>query len=182
MRTLVSADLQQFLKQNGYNWTGYIAHNTSQATEEYYRCSKWQNDLNNHYIILDKKYNWYEKEGYICVRANKDVRYIIQDDTTLKVYNVLSKGKLQEEVDLSDKWVEFQVKTIPGYAENILRQCKSIQANYPRNVQDRKNLLAKDIERLTRDANKSIDSMAERVDRSKQVEQIINQSKSNLQL
>lgn len=182
MRTLISVDLQKFLNDNGYNWTGYIAQNTSQATEEYYRCSKWQNDLNNHYIILNKTFSWNNQEGYVCVRANKDVRYIIQDDTTLKVYNVLSGGKFSLENDLSDKWVQYQTKIIPGYAENILRQCKSIQANYPRNVQDRKNLLAKDIERLTRDANKSIESMAERVDRSKQVEQIINQSKSDLQV
>ena len=182
MRTLISPDLQQFLKENGYNWTGYIAQNTNQATEEYYRCSKWQNDLNNHYILLGKTYDWDEEEGYICVRANKDVRYIIQDDTTLKIYNVLSGGKISLENDLSDKWIAHQSKIIPGYAENILRQCQSIQANYPRNVQDRKNLLAQDIERLTKEANQSIDSMSKRVERSKHVEQIIHQSKSDLQV
>lgn len=182
MRTLISADLQQFLNENGYNWTGYIAENTSQATEKYYRCSKWQNDLNDHYIILGKTYDWDEEEGYVCVRDNKHVRYIIQDDTTLKVCNRLSGGRLSLEKDLSDKWVEYQVKTIPGYAENILTQCKSIQANYSRKVQDRKNLLAQDIERLTKEANKSIEAMEQRVNRSKQVEQIIHQSKSDLQV
>ena len=140
MRTLISADLQQFLNENGYNWTGYIAENTSQATEEYYRCSKWQNDLNDHYIILGKTYDWDEEKGHVCVRDNKHVRYIIQDDTTLKVCNRLSDGRLSLEKDLSDKWVEYQAKTIPGYTENILTQCKSIQANYSRKVQDRKNL------------------------------------------
>ena len=176
MRTLVAADVQQFLNDNGYDWTGFIALNRGHKSEICFKCGKWRIDFNNCYILLG------QDDGLINVRGNNFIRYIKQDDVTFVIYKRLQDGRLQKEKDLSDNWVEFQTNLIPGYAESILTRCQRIQSNHHVKVQDRKNLLAKDIERLTREANQSIEAMGAEVNKSKHIEQVIYKSKSDLQV
>ena len=175
MGQLVAKNLKEFLKDNGYNWSGYIAEYNGKKVEEYYICDKYKGDLDNRYILLGKQYTWDEDIGWVnVIDDSKHVKYIKQDDITFKVYIATYEGPKLEK-DLSNEWIKYQALNVNGYAQGVLNMERYIQLNYPRDIESKKNLLAQEIERITREANSSIKYMEERVARSKEVEEVLSE-------
>ena len=171
---LQQINFNEFLKDNGYEWSGYIAENNGSRYEKYYKCDENENNLNNMYILLGSASDWDEESGWVRVVEDRAVKYIRQDHITFKVYNATYDGPKLEK-DLSNEWVRYKALNVDGYFERTLTIGKEIQARYPRDIETRKSLLALEIMRITRDANSSIARMEERLARSKEVEEILNQ-------
>ena len=172
---LTSKNFKEFLQQNGYNWSGYLAEDSEQEYERYYPCGKFKNSLNDRYILLGSVYDWDEDYGFVKVWDNDSVKYIQHDDIVFHVYKSISGGKFELEKDLSAEWVRYQALNVEGYIEETLFGLRHVLASSPKFIQDRKNALAQEIERITREANFAIKAMEEDLARSKMAVETIRQ-------
>lgn len=175
MGQLVAKSFGEFLGENGYGWSGLIAQNCGRGVEEYCKCDKYLRHLDDCYILLGFPYYWDEDRGRISVIDNGAVKYIKQDDVTFQIYNRVKNGKFELEKDLSAEWIRYQLTNIDGYEQRALSFSRYILANYPQDIENRKRLLAQEIDSITRKANTSIRNMEESIAKSKCVEEIARQ-------
>ena len=175
MRDRVAKDFKYFLAEYGYAWSGYLAEDSEQEYEQYYPCGKFKNSLNDRYILLGSVYDWDEDYGFIKVWDNDSVKYIQHDDITFHVYKSVSGGKFELEKDLSAEWVRYQALNIEDYIDETLFDLSHILASYPKHIQDRKNLLAQEIERISKEGNTAIRKMEEDFALSKMAVETIKQ-------
>ena len=166
---------KEFLKDNGYDFSGYSAPNNDRRKEKYYDCVNAQY-LDNEYILLGTKENWGEEDGYIKVGGNPFVKYVRHDDVIFKVYARKENGELELEKDLSDEWVKYQIANVENYVQRTFNLMGYIRREYRKEISHKKNLLAQEIERLKEQSNKEINAMQERLDRSEQVLDIIKET------
>lgn len=166
---------KEFLQQNGYMWSGYVAGNSGCACETFENGDEDLDDLDGAYVLLGSHYDWDEDDGYIKVTGDPFVKYIRHSATMFRVYAITENSKYELEKDLSAEWVRYQALNVEYYIEDNLPYIRHVQANYPTAVERRKNLLAQEIERLTRDANDSIIEMEDEISRSKMAEETIKQ-------
>ena len=165
---------QEFLKDNGYEWSGYIAEYDGRVYQDYYKGEKYLSDLDNKYILLGSPYDWDEDKGKVKVVDNKSVKYIRQDEIAFMIYIATYEGQKLEK-DLSAEWVRYQALNIKDYISDTLFDLRRLLASYPDIIQDRKNLLAQEIERITRESNIAIRDMEEDFARTKMAAEIIRQ-------
>ena len=175
MRQLTTKDFQEFLKANGYDWSGYFAENYGRSYEHFNCCGKYENCVNNRYILLGspQDWDWGEADLKMSVFGNPKVRYIRQSDVTFKVYNAKFILEPTLEKDLSNEWVKYQALNIEGYIEETLSSEKDVQKTFPDLIKHRKTMLAKQIKRLIKETNEEIESMLDCLGRSIEVEQIL---------
>ncbi len=172
---ITAKHLKEFLKDNGYNWSGYVAEYCGRRVEDYREFSKYECDLDNKYILLGKKYAWDEDIGRVNVVNDSNlVKYIRQDDITFKVYIATYEGP-KLEIDLSKEWVRYQSLNVEDYIEETLFDLRHVLASSPKFIQYRKNALAQEIERITREANFANKPMEEDLARSKMAVETIKQ-------
>lgn len=172
MRQLTTKDFQEFLKENGYEWSGYFAENYGRSYEQY-AYDKYRGCINNKYILLGTSQEWAEGDWLVQLIGNPKVRYIRQSDVTFKVYKAKFMTEPTLEKDLSNEWVRYQALNFEGYIEETLSSEMDVQKTFPDLIKHRKTMLAKQIERLTKEANEAISSMQDCLDRSIEVEQIL---------
>lgn len=175
MGQLVAKNLKEFLKDNGYNWSGYIAEYYGRNCEQFKTCDKFLSGLNNTYILLGSHYDWDEDDGYIKVTGDPFVKYVRHNEIMFRVYTRNKSDKFELEKDLSAEWVRYQVLNVEDYAENTLPYTRHIQESYPKRIQERKNLLAQEIELITKATNDTIREMEDAISLSKMVEDVLSQ-------
>ena len=173
MIQLVTKNFQEFLKANGYEWSGYFAENNGKNYEHLCLCGKYENCLNNRYIFLGSSQDWSNGDWGVSLIGNAKVKYIRQSDVTFKVYNAKFNSEPTLEKDLSDEWVRYQALNIEGYIEETLSSERDVQISFPDLIKHRKTMLAKQIERLIKETNDEIESMLDCLGRSIEVEQIL---------
>lgn len=171
---LTAKNLKEFLQQNGYEWSGYIAEYDGRVYQDYYKGEKYLSDLDNKYILLGSQYDWDEDKGKVKVVDNKSVKYIRQDEIAFMIYTATYEGQKLEK-DLSAEWVRYQALNIKDYISDTLFDLRRLLASYPDIIQDRKNLLAQEIERITRESSIAIRDMEEDFARTKMAAEIIRQ-------
>ena len=172
MRQLTTKDFQEFLKANGYDWSGYFTENYGRSYE-HYSDGKYTDCLNNRYILLGSPQDWGKGDWVVQLIGNPKVRYIRQSDVTFKVYNAKFILEPTLEKDLSNEWVKYQALNIEGYIEETLSSEKDVQKTFPDLIKHRKTMLAKQIKRLIKETNEEIESMLDCLGRSIEVEQIL---------
>ncbi len=175
MGQLVAKSFEEFLRDNGYGWSGLIAENCGRGVEEYCKCDKYLSHLDDTYILLGSRYDWDEDRGRVSVIDNRAIKYIKEDDVTFQIYNRVKNGKFELEKDLSAEWIRYQLINIDGYEQRALSFSRYILATYPQGIENKKRLLAQEIDRLTRNTNASIKNMEESIAKSKCVEEIASQ-------
>ena len=169
-------DFKQFLADNGYRWSGYVAVYYGRDCEQFKICDKFAlAGLNNKYILLGSHHDWDEDDGYVKVSDDPFVKYINHNDTMFRVYTRNKSGNFELEKDLSAEWIRYQALNVEDYIQDTLPYVRYIQANYPKRIQERKNLLAQEIERITRESNTLIREMEDTIGRSKTAEEILSQ-------
>ena len=173
MRQLTTKDFQEFLKANGYDWSGYFTENHGSSYESLCLCGKYENCINNRYILLGSPKDWGRGDWEVQLIGNPKVKYIRQSDVTFKVYKAKFMSEPTLEKDLSNEWVKYQALNIEGYIEETLRSERDIQTSLPDLIQHRKTMLARQIERLTKEADEEIVPMQYSLDRSKEVIEIL---------
>jgi len=166
---------KEFLQQNGYIWSGYVAENTRSVCETFRNSGDDFDDLDDAYILWGSHYDWDEDDGYIKIYDNPFVKYIRHDEIMFRVYAITENGKYELEKDLSAEWVRYQALNIDGYIDETLFDLRHVLASSPKFIQDRKNALAQEIERVTREGNAAIKTMEEDFARSKMAVEIIRQ-------
>ncbi len=165
---------KEFLKDNGYNWSGYIAEYYGRDCEQFKICDEFAlAGLNNKYILLGSHYDWDEDDGYIKVNDHQFIKYIKHTDIMFRVYTRNKSGNFELEKDLSAEWVRYQALNIKDYVKDTLPYTRHIQVSYPKRIQERKNLLAQEIELLTKSTNDTIREMEDTIFLSKMVEEVL---------
>lgn len=130
---------QEFLQQNGYTWSGYVAENTRSKYEKYRSSSYDLKDLDNTYILLGSQNDWDETDGYVKVTYEPLVKYIRHNKITFIVYSTSQNGIYELEKDLSDEWVRYQALSVEGYADEILFELNPVIAADQKSVRDSGN-------------------------------------------
>ena len=125
--------------------------------------------------MLGSHHDWDEDDGYVKVSDDPFVKYINHNDTMFRVYTRNKSGNFELEKDLSAEWIRYQALNVEDYIQDTLPYVRYIQANYPKRIQERKNLLAQEIERITRESNTLIREMEDTIGRSKTAEEILSQ-------
>ena len=166
---------QEFLQQNGYTWSGYVAENTRRTCETFNNSDEDLDYLDDTYILLGSYYDYDEDDGYIKVTGDPLVKYIRHNDIMFRVYTRNKSDKFELEKDLSAEWVRYQALNVKDYIEDNLPYIRHIQASYPKAIERRKNLLAQEIESITKEANTQIRSMEDNFALSKMAEETIKQ-------
>ena len=170
---LMKDNFKQFLADNGYRWSGYIAEHYGRDYEQFKSCDKFFSCLNNTYILLGSHYDWDEEDGYIKVFDDPFVKYIKHTDIMFRVYTRNKSGNFELEKDLSAEWVRYQALNVKDYIKDTLPYTRHIQVSYPKRIQERKNLLAQEIELLTKSTNDTIREMEDTISLSKMVEEVL---------
>lgn len=171
-RNLTAKNLKEFLKDNKYEWSGYIAAYDGRVCQDYFKADKYLSDLDNRYILLGSQYDWDEDNGKIKVVDNEKVKYIRQNGITFKVYIATYEG-FKLEKDLSAEWVEYQALNIEEYVDETLFGLRYVLASYPKSIKDRKDALAQEIARITREGNAEIRRMEDDFAKSKMAAETI---------
>ena len=125
------------------------------------------------YILLGSPQEWGKGDWVVQLIGNPKVRYIRQSDVTFKVYKAKFMSEPTLEKDLSNEWVRYQALNFEGYIEETLSSEMDVQKTFPDLIKHRKTMLAKQIERLTKEANEAIASMEDGLIRSKEVVEIL---------
>ncbi|MBQ8522978.1 MAG: hypothetical protein IJ458_04940 [Clostridia bacterium] len=171
---LMKDNFKQFLADNGYIWSGYIAEHYGRNYEQFKICDKFAlAGLNNKYILLGSRYDYDEDDGYIKVTDDPVVKYIKHTDIMFRVYTINKSGNFELEKDLSAEWVRYQALNVKDYIKDTLPYTRHIQVSYPKRIQERKNLLAQEIELLTKSTNDTIREMEDTIFLSKMVEDVL---------
>ena len=166
---------QEFLQQNGYRWSGYIAENTKSTCEKFENGDEDLWSLDGNYILLGSHYDWDEDDGYIEVTGDPFIKHIRHSTTMFRVFSITPNGKSELEKDLSAEWVRYQALNVKDYIEDNLPYIRNIKESYPKAIERRKNLLAQEIERITKEANASIREIEDELGRCKMAEETIKQ-------
>ena len=165
---------QEFLQQNGYRWSGYVAEYYGRDCEQFKICDKFAlAGLNNKYILLGSRYDYDEDDGYIKVNDDPFVKYVRHNEIMFRVYTRNKIDKFELEKDLSAEWVRYQALNVEDYAENTLPYTRHIQESYPKRIKERKSFLAQEIELLTKSTNDTIREMEDTISLSKMVEEVL---------
>ena len=192
---------KDFLFQNGYHWSGWYLRNDGISGLSRV-CKFWNDDElvgmrfcepYGSYVIFDDIDSY--AEGIIDVFEDSRVRYFQQDLTTFKVCTVYENTKYHRvedfdgkrfvykmEKDLSKQWRKYLAKNVPYYTEYVLKICEERAKEINQNMEDDKNLLAKRIEELHRNAEEKRALGERELRKYEKMKQTIKKLKDDLQV
>ncbi|MFQ6724443.1 MAG: hypothetical protein ACLRFE_03855 [Clostridia bacterium] len=193
---------KEFLDSNGYNIVGYD-HNHYNFEKRYINFSHFggyeraYRSTDESLILLGPESEWDKSMEDFTVKnivENHYVKYLRWGLTEFKVYSIVNNSDAggwgcdepsyaaRLEKDLSNEWIKYWALREEDYAKFILSKCAKVRAEAPEDIERYNNLLAKRIAELQSEHTQRIDGVNKKVEKYNQIEQIIKNVKSDLQV
>ena len=148
-------------------------------------------------ILLGPQSEWDKYVDDFTARnivENPYVKYLDWGLTEFKVYSIVNNSDAggwgcdepsyaaRLEKDLTNEWIKFWALRDEDYVKFILSRCAKVRAEAPEDIKRYNNLLAKRIAELEAENTQRIDDVNKKVEKYNQIEQIIKNAKSDLQI